>query len=105
MDVDSKSLSMPRPPTIHTLESDLSLLSIYYLIESGELARSEAAERLGISERTLYRRMARARAIREDFEPDPDPEPEPEDTAVHLEITAGPRSRTPGGGWYDLPTD
>jgi hypothetical protein len=56
---------MARPTQIHTDESDQGWLDLLTLIEMGSMTRGEACAQFGITRQTLWRRLARARELRE----------------------------------------
>jgi hypothetical protein len=80
--------------------ADLLWTEVLARLEAGEVTRPEICERAGIPERTLYRRLARARELRAD-----EPIELGDETVVAVELTEQHRSRTPGGAWYDLNDD
>jgi hypothetical protein len=90
---------MARPITVITPEQDLFWVDALRALEAGETTREMIMSIGGISGRTLERRLARAREVREDFD-EAEPDERDDDKLPYLALTSSPERER--GDWYDL---
>lgn len=95
---------MARPLLLHTYVSDSIWVEALIALESGAISDAELASRLGVSPRTLGRRLERAQQVRADQGFGPAEADLADEDSVSLELVAesSPRGM---GGWYDLRDD
>lgn len=94
---------MARPLLLHTYVSDSIWVEALIALESGAISDAELASRLGVSPRTLGRRLERAQQVRADRGYGPAEADLADEDAVSLEVIDS-RPRSPDG-WYDLRDD
>jgi hypothetical protein len=91
---------MARPHNIYTPEYDLFWVGVLRALETEGYTREQVMDLTGVSERTLKRRLARARDVRDDFEGDGHDGPATD--LPWVELVDGTRPPNPH---YDLATD